>query len=87
MTITSFIRNGRESYVKFLVHSHIRADHVEKCREVTLEDTKASLGEEGWVRFDVLQQTADPTCVTFIEIFKSEEAGAIHREANHNRSA
>jgi len=66
-----------------VVHSHIQLEHVERFREITLENAEASRGEEGCVRFDVIQQIADPTHFTFIEIFKSEEDGARHRETSH----
>ena len=66
-----------------LVHSHIQAEHVERFREITLQNAEASRGEEGCVRFDIIQQTDDPTRFTFIEMFKSEEDGAIHRESSH----
>jgi quinol monooxygenase YgiN len=66
-----------------IVHSRIQEEHVERFREVTLQNAEASRGEEGCVRFDVLQQADDPTRFTFIEMFKSEEAGAIHRETSH----
>jgi quinol monooxygenase YgiN len=68
-----------------VVHSHIQAENVERFMEITLKNAEASRGEEGCVRFDVLQQTDDPTRFTFIEMFKSEEAGAVHRESSHFR--
>lgn len=66
-----------------LVHSHIQAEHVERFREVTLENAEASRGEEGCVRFDVLQQADDSTRFTFIEMFKSEADAVAHRETGH----
>ena len=66
-----------------VVHSHIREEDVERFREITIQNAEASRREEGCVRFDVLQQVADPTWFTFIEMFKSEEAGAIHKETHH----
>ena len=66
-----------------VVHSHIQEEHVERFREVTIQNAEASRGEEGCVRFDVIQQVDDPTRFTFIEMFISEEAGAIHRETSH----
>ena len=66
-----------------VVHSHIQPDHVEKFREITLQNAEATRGEEGCVRFDVIQQKDDPTRFTFIEMFRSEEAGAVHRETSH----
>lgn len=66
-----------------LVHSHVQAEHVERFREVTLQNAEASRSEEGCVRFDILQQTDDPTRFTFIEVFKSEADAATHRETSH----
>jgi len=66
-----------------LVHSHIQEENVERFGEITRQNAEASRSEEGCVRFDVIQQVDDPTRFTFIEMFKSEEAGAIHRETSH----
>jgi len=66
-----------------LVHSHIQAEQVERFREITIQNAEASRGEAGCVRFDVIQQVDDPTRFTFIEVFKSEADGAIHRESSH----
>jgi autoinducer 2-degrading protein len=66
-----------------LVHSHVQPEHVERFREMTLQNAQASRGEEGCVRFDVLQQADDPTRFTFIEIFRSEADAAAHRETSH----
>jgi len=66
-----------------VVHSHIEQEHVERFREVTIQNAEASRGEEGCMRFDVLQQADDETRFTFIEIFKSKEDGAKHLETNN----
>lgn len=66
-----------------VVHSHIQKEHVEKFRELTIQNAEASRSEKGCVRFDVLQQTDDPTRFTFIEMFKSKQDGASHLETNH----
>ncbi|NJC95156.1 MAG: antibiotic biosynthesis monooxygenase [Anaerolineales bacterium] len=66
-----------------VVHSHIQPEHVERFREVTVENAEASRREAGCVRFDVIQQADDPTRFTFIEMFKSKEDGARHLETSH----
>ena len=66
-----------------VVHSHIQEKHIERFREITLENAETSRREEGCVRFDIIQQVEDPTRFTFIEMFKSEDAGAIHKETHH----
>jgi len=66
-----------------VVHSHVQAEHVERFRELTIQNAVASRSEEGCVRFDILQQAEDPTQFTFIEIFKSKEDGKGHLETDH----
>jgi len=66
-----------------VVHSHIQEEHVERFREITIQNAEASRKEDGCVRFDILQQDDDPTRFTFIEMFKSREDGAAHLETNH----
>jgi autoinducer 2-degrading protein len=66
-----------------VVHSHIQVEHVERFREITIQNAEASRSEDGCVRFDVLQQVDDPTRFTFIEMFKSKEDGAQHLETSH----
>jgi autoinducer 2-degrading protein len=66
-----------------LVHSHIQPEHVERFRELSRQNAEASRREEGCVRFDVIQQVDDRTRFTFIEMFKSEGAGATHRDTSH----
>ena len=66
-----------------VVHSHIQPEQVERFREITIQNAEASRREDGCVRFDIIQQIDDSTRFTFIEMFKSEQAGAIHRETGH----
>lgn len=68
-----------------VVHSHILPQHVDRFREVTVQNAEASRGEAGCVRFDVFQQTDDPTRFTFVEILKSREDGVRHLETDHFR--
>jgi quinol monooxygenase YgiN len=66
-----------------LVHSRVLPEHLEKFKAATLRNASASRAEAGCVRFDVLQQTDDPTRFTFIEMFKSEADAAAHRKTPH----
>jgi autoinducer 2-degrading protein len=75
---------GKENLMYIVVvHSHIQEEQVERFRELTIQNAEATRGEEGCVRFDVLQQADDETRFTFIEIFKSKEDGAKHLETDH----
>ncbi|HEY5729431.1 MAG TPA: putative quinol monooxygenase [Anaerolineales bacterium] len=66
-----------------VVHSYIKEEHIERFREITIQNAEASRKEDGCVRFDVIQQADDPSRFTFIEAFKSKEDGAAHLDTNH----
>ncbi len=65
------------------VHVHVKPDQVEAFKAATLENAQASLKEPGVLRFDVLQQTDDPTRFTLVEIYRSAEDPARHKETAH----
>ena len=65
------------------VHVHVHADQVEAFREATLANARASVQEPGIARFDVLQQEDDPTRFVLVEVYRSAEAPARHKETGH----
>jgi len=65
------------------VHVHVKADQVETFKVVTLENAKASLNEPGIARFDVLQQADDPTRFILVEVYRTPEDPARHKETAH----
>lgn len=66
-----------------LVNAHVRPEWVEDFREATLLNASESRKEAGVVRFDVVQETEDPTRFVLIEVFRSPAAAAAHRETAH----
>ena len=66
-----------------IVHIHIKTDRVEAFREATMENGRNSLQEPGIVRFDVLQQTDDPTRFVLYEVYRDSAASAAHKETAH----
>jgi quinol monooxygenase YgiN len=68
-----------------IVHVHVRVkpELVERFRRATLENARASSKEPGIVRFDVAQQLDDPTRFVLVEVYRSEEAPAKHKETTH----
>jgi quinol monooxygenase YgiN len=66
-----------------LVNAHVRAERVEDFRQATLVNASESRKEAGVVRFDVVQETDDPTRFVLIEVFRSPAAAAAHRETAH----
>jgi autoinducer 2-degrading protein len=65
------------------VHVHVKADQVESFKAVTLENAKASLKEPGIARFDVIQQADDPSRFILVEVYRSSEDPARHKETAH----
>jgi quinol monooxygenase YgiN len=65
------------------VHVHVKTDQVESFKAVTLENAKASLKESGIARFDVIQQADDPTRFILVEVYRSSEDPARHKETAH----
>jgi (4S)-4-hydroxy-5-phosphonooxypentane-2,3-dione isomerase len=66
-----------------IVNIHIQADRVEAFREATLENARNSRQEPGIARFDMLQQTDDPTRFVLIEVYRNHAATVAHKETAH----
>ena len=68
-----------------IVHVHVRVkpEFVEAFKQATLENATKSVREAGNARFDVLQQTDDPTKFVLVEIYRTPEASAAHKETPH----
>ena len=65
------------------VHVRVRPDRVEDFLAATLINARASLAEPGVLRFDVLQDQADPAHVILTEVYRDEEASAAHKLTPH----
>lgn len=66
-----------------LVHCHIKAEHIDAFHAASLENARNSIQEAGIVRFDVIQQDDDPTRFVLVEIYRSAESPAQHKETQH----
>jgi quinol monooxygenase YgiN len=67
------------------VHIHVKPEFVEAFKQATIDNAAHSVKEPGIARFDVVQQTEDPTRFVLIEIYKNGEASAAHKETVHYR--
>ena len=65
------------------VHVHVKPESVEKFRQATLENARNSIEEPGVARFDVLQQSDDPTRFVLVEVYREPEDANRHKETNH----
>jgi (4S)-4-hydroxy-5-phosphonooxypentane-2,3-dione isomerase len=65
------------------VFVHVKADSVDAFAAATLENARNSIREPGVIRFDVVQQDDDPTRFLLIEIYRTPQDPARHKETVH----
>lgn len=65
------------------VQVHVKAGCVEAFKAATIENARQSRQEPGIARFDVVQQTDDPTRFALVEVYRTAEAPAAHKETAH----
>ena len=65
------------------VHVNVKPEFVEAFKQATIENASNSVNEAGIARFDVIQQTDDSTKFILVEVYKTEEAPAAHKESAH----
>lgn len=65
------------------VHVQVKPECVEAFREATTANARNSVQEPGIARFDLLQQSDDPTRFLLVEIYRTPEAPAQHKETAH----
>lgn len=65
------------------VHVHVKPECVDAFREATIENARNSVQEPGIARFDVVQQTDDPSRFVLVEVYRTAEAPAAHKETKH----
>jgi quinol monooxygenase YgiN len=65
------------------VHVHVKSECVDAFREATLENASKSVLEPGVARFDVIQQSDDPTRFVLVEVYRTADDPARHKETAH----
>ncbi len=65
------------------VHVHVKPESVAAFQEATLENARNSVQEPGIARFDVLQKLDDPTRFVLVEVYRTPEDPARHKETAH----
>ncbi len=72
-----------DSFLAVLIYVHVLPDQVEAFRAASLANATASVREPGCVRFDVAQETADPTRFVLVEVYRGQEGAAAHKQTAH----
>jgi quinol monooxygenase YgiN len=65
------------------VHVSVKPEFIEAFKQATIENASNSVKEAGIARFEVMQQTDDPTKFILIEIYKTADAPGAHKETPH----
>ena len=69
----------------FIVHVfvHVRRESLGAFKNATLENARNSIQEPGVARFDVMQQQDDPSRFLLVEVYRTPEDPARHKETAH----
>jgi len=65
------------------VSVHVKPDQVESFKAASLENAANSVREPGIARFDVIQDLDDPTRFVLVEVYRTPEDPARHKETAH----
>ena len=65
------------------VHVHLKPEFVAAFQEASIVNARESIKEPGIARFDIVQQQDDPTRFIFVEVYRTPDAPAAHKETKH----
>jgi len=65
------------------VQVQVKPECIDAFRAATIANARQSLQEPGVARFDVVQQSDDPTRFVLVEVYRDEQAPARHKETAH----
>lgn len=65
------------------VFIHVKADRLDEFKQATQANAAASREEAGVARFDFLEQSDDPTRFVLLEVYRTPEDVAKHKETAH----
>ena len=69
-----------------MVHVHVKPEFIETFKEISSENARNSAQEAGIARFDIIQQADDPTRFILVEVYRTPEAPARHKETEHYKA-
>ncbi len=61
----------------------VMPEQIEAFRNATLENARNSVQEPGIARFDIIQRQDDPAHFLLVEVYRTSEDHALHRETAH----
>ena len=69
----------------FIVHVFVKVkpQRIEAFKAASLQNARESVKESGVARFDVIQQKDDPTRFVLVEVYRTSDDPARHKETGH----
>jgi quinol monooxygenase YgiN len=69
----------------FIAHVfvHVKENKIEEFKKATIKNAQKSINEPGIARFDFVQQQDDPTRFVLVEVYRTTEDPAKHKETAH----
>jgi len=69
----------------FIVHVfvHVKPESVEDFKQAAFENAETSVKEPGIARFDVIQEQDDPTRFVLVEVYRTPNDPAKHKDTRH----
>lgn len=69
----------------FIAHVFVQVKEgmIEEFKQATVENAMNSIKEPGVARFDFVQQQDDPTRFVLVEVYRTEDDPAKHKETEH----
>lgn len=65
------------------VFVHVKPDSVDAFKAASVENARNSVREPGIARFDVIQQEDDPSRFLLVEVYRTPDDPARHKETAH----
>ena len=65
------------------VFVHVKSESVDAFKVASIENARNSVQEPGIARFDVVQQEDDPTRFVLVEVYRTADDPARHKETAH----
>ena len=65
------------------VHVSVKPESVDAFRTASVENASQSVKEPGVARFDVIQRRDDLTQFVLVEVYRTDDAPAKHKETAH----
>jgi (4S)-4-hydroxy-5-phosphonooxypentane-2,3-dione isomerase len=65
------------------VDVHVKPEFIDAFKAATVENARTSVQEPGIARFDVIQDHADPAHFVLVEVYRTPDDPARHKETAH----